>query len=87
MLLLLVFSFQREKTGLSQAFGSGSGGHMGVPCRVFLLPGFRTATSEVRLVGAQATRTRLVGRGAGGGQGDSASAAAGRREPGDLHLR
>jgi len=57
---------------------------MGVPRRVFLLQGFRAATSEVGLVGVQATRTLLVGR--GGGQGDSAAAAAGRREPGDLHL-
>lgn len=57
---------------------------MGVPHRVFLLQGFGAATSEVGLVGVQATRTQLVGQ---AGQGDSAAAAAGRRELGDLHLR
>lgn len=49
-------------------FGGGSGGHMGVPRRVFLLQGFRAATSEVGLVGVQATRTLLVGRGGRAGR-------------------
>ena len=56
---------------------------MGVPCRVFPLRGVGAATSEVGLAGVQATRTWLVGQ---AGQGDSAAAAAGRREPGNLHL-
>lgn len=60
---------------------------MGVPHRVFLFQGFGAATSEVGLVGVQATRTQLVGQVGQAGQGDSAAAAAGRRELGDLHLR